>query len=186
MSASIYQKHTEELLKIIFAADSVKREWSIWDNASDGFRRINTMYAPRLDIAVGPFNTTTQNKHFDTTAIRSFNGHPLIASIIVKGQEENQNWQYNNNPRCLLAIEIEYSGSSKHILGDYTNASMMGHIGVVVSSAKNYEKISRVGEYVKTLRQLEKAPADLFCNTVHYREDEFEAVLRSHIPNNQA
>lgn len=186
MSAAIYQRRMEELLKLIFSADMIKREWSIWDGARDGFRRTNTMYAPRLDIAVGPFNTTTENKHFDTTAIRNFDGNPLIASIILKGQEENQNWQYNNNPRCLLAIEIEYSGSSKHILGDYTNASMMGHIGVVVSSAENYEKISRVGEYVKTLRQLEKASADLFCNTVHYREDEFEALLRRHIPDNHA
>lgn len=66
----------------------------------------------------------------------------------------------------------------------YANASMMGHIGIVVSSTKNYEKISRVGEYVKTLRQLEKAPADLFCNTGLYREDEFEELLRWHIPQN--
>lgn len=186
MSATIYQSHMENLLKQIFLAENVKREWSIWNGAEDGFRRTNTTYAPRLDIAVGPFNTTTENKHADTTAIRDFNEHPLIASIILKGQEENQNWQYNNNPRCLLAIEIEFSGSSKHILGDYTNASMMGHIGVVVSSAKNYEKISRVGEYIKTLRQLEKAPADLFCNVVVYEENEFEGLLTRHIPQNPA
>lgn len=186
MSAAIYQKHIEVLLGRIFSAEMIKREWSIWDGARDGFRRTNTTYAPRLDIAVGPFNTTTENRHADMTAIRDFNGHPLIASIIINGQDKNQNWQYNNNPRCLLAIEIEYSGSSKHILGDYTNASMMGHIGVVISSAENYEKINRVGEYVKTLRQLEKAPADLFCNTVHYRENEFEALLRRHVPDNHA
>lgn len=186
MSAAIYQKHIEVLLGRIFPAEMIKREWSIWDGARDGFRRTNTTYAPRLDIAVGPFNTTTENRHADTAAIRAFNEHPLIASIILKGREENQPWQYNNNPRCLLAIEIEYSGSSKHILGDYTNASMMGHIGVVISSAENYEKISRVGEYVKTLRQLEKAPADLFCNTVHYREDEFEDLLRRHIAQSHA
>jgi pyruvate formate-lyase activating enzyme-like uncharacterized protein len=67
-----------------------------------------------------------------------------------------------------------------------TIASMMGHIGVVVSSAESYEKINRVGEYVKTLRQLEKAPADLFCNTVLYKEDEFEALLRGQIPQHLA
>lgn len=48
------------------------------------------------------------------------------------------------------------------------------------------KKINRVGEYVKTLRQLEKAPADLFCNTVIYREDEFEALLRGQIPQHLA
>lgn len=186
MSATIYQNHVENLLKQIFSAENVKREWSIWQDAEDAFRRARTTYAPRLDIAVGPFNITTENRYIDIDTMRGFNEHSLIQEIILKGQRENQNWQYNNNPRCLLAIEIEYSGSSKHILGDYTNASMMGHIGVVVSFAKNYEKISRVGEYVKTLRQLEKAPADLFCNTVHYREDEFEALLRRHIPQNQA
>lgn len=185
MSATIYQSHVENLLKQIFPHENVKREWSIWNGAEDGFRRTKTTYAPRLDIAVGRFNTTTENRHADTAAMRVFNEHPLIEAVILKGQEENQNWQYNSNPRCLLAIEIEYSGSSKHILGDYTNASMMGHIGVVVSFAGNYEKISRVGEYVKTLRQLEKASVDLFCNTVHYREDEFETLLRRHIPQNQ-
>jgi hypothetical protein len=184
MSATIYQSHVENLLKQIFPDENVKREWSIWNGEEDGFRRTNTTYAPRLDIAVGPFNITTENRYEDTEVIRSWNAQNLINEIITKGQQENVDWRYNNNPRCLLAIEIEYNGSSKHILGDYTNASMMGHIGIVVSSTKNYKKISRVGEYVKTLRQLEKAPADLFCNTVLYREDEFEELLRRHIPQN--
>jgi hypothetical protein len=48
------------------------------------------------------------------------------------------------------------------------------------------KKINRVGEYAKNLRQLEKAPTDLFCNTVIYREDEFEALLRGQIPQHLA
>ncbi len=118
MSAIGYQKRMEELLKLIFPADSVKREWSIWNSARDDFRRTKKMYAPRLDIAVGPFNTSTENRHFDTTVIQNLNRHPLISSIILEGKKKNQKWQYNKNPRCLLAIEIEFSGSSKHILGD--------------------------------------------------------------------
>ena len=35
----------------------------------------------------------------------------------------------NKNPRCLLSVEVEFSGSSKLIMGDFTNAGMMGHVG---------------------------------------------------------
>lgn len=116
ISATVYQNRIEELLKLIFPVDSVKKEWSIWDGAEDGFRRTSTTYAPRLDIAVGPFNITTQNKHEHIQSIQKSSNHDLIQSIIKIGKEENQDWGFNRNPRCLLAVEIEFSGSSKHIL----------------------------------------------------------------------
>ena len=140
MSATIYQKHIEEKLKKIFVPQDVKREWSIWENSKDAWKR-RSAYAPRLDLALGPFNLTATNKDRDIEIIKDAANNPLILETIQKGQADNQNWRYNANPRCLLAVEIEFSGSSKHILGDYTNASMMGYLGIVISSTHNYEMI---------------------------------------------
>ncbi len=181
MSASIYQEHTKEILERLFSPELVEKEWSIWKDAKDRWRNRQS-YAPRLDIAVGPFNLTSENRHRDTTAIRGFERHPVISHLIEIGREQNNgDFNYNINPRCLLAIEIEFSGSSKHILGNFTNASMMGLIGLVIGPVEKYAKISRVGDYFRTVRELEKAPPELFSNTVHMECEEFSELLQSYL-----
>ena len=81
----------------------------------------------------------------------------------------------NANPRCSLAIEVVFSGSSKHILGDITNASMMGLYGLVVvkDEERILEKAKRIFEYVKRIIEVGKAPANLFQNTRILSASEF-------------
>lgn len=58
---------------------------------------------------------------------------------------EGANW----NARCFLAIEVEDSGSRKHLLGDMINASVSGRIGVLVGyNEDKYQTFMRHLEYL--------------------------------------
>ena len=105
-----------EALRVHFGPEQVVSEWSVRRNAADTFGDAAT-YAPRLDIAVGPFNATFQNRHDDANAIHSVH-HPIVERLKRAVWDQNHGGIYQNrNPRCLIAIEVEYSTSSKHILG---------------------------------------------------------------------
>ena len=174
MGAEKSQKKAYILLSGIFGEDLVHSEFSIGTDATDVFAG-KKRYLPRLDLAVGPFNVSTQ-KDVNSRMIRAASDHPLIVRIIdIARQQSGGNFTANVNPRCLLAIEIEFSGSSKHILGDFTNASMMGFVGLVIgpSDEEYMNKIRRVSEYVRTLRVLEKTPSNLFTNVACMDVDEF-------------
>jgi len=152
MKAKQAQQQITHILRHIFGDDSVKPEWQVWPRTTE-------LYKPLLDIAVGPFNITANNyENRDRDKIEASSRHPLIEEITREGRRQNENFIENENPRCLLAIEIEHSGHCKYILGDYTNASIIGLIGVVVGCSESYARIRRVGEYIRILRDLRKAP----------------------------
>jgi hypothetical protein len=178
MSAVAFQKQAFDLLKRAFPPDRVSFEFSIGTAATDVFAGVKR-YLPRLDLAVGPFNVSTQ-RDVNSRLIRAQRNHPLIQKIISHARRQNAGeFNENDNPRCLLAIEIEFSGSSKLILGDFTNASMMGLVGLVIgpSAGKYMQQIRRVAEYVLTLRRLEKAPEHLFTNVACMDENEFKSLF---------
>jgi len=180
MSASVFQKQAFALLKQAFSKDDVSSEFSIGTGATDVFAGAKR-YLPRLDLAVGPFNISTE-RDVNSRLIRAKRDHPLIQKVIIHAREQNaREFHENANPRCLLAIEIEFSGSPKLILGDFTNASMMGLVGLVIgpSSGHYMRQIRRVAEYVRTLRKLEKAPEHLFTNVACMDENEFKALFDS-------
>lgn len=183
MGAKPTQIQVTQLLRRVFPSSLICPEWSVRTGANDTFTKSNkSVYAPRLDIAVGPFNPTVENIGEDVRSIHSSSRHPLVQKIVRFGEEQNDGYfSLNNNPRCLLGIEIEWDGSSKHILGDYTNASMMGLIGVVIGFPKNLEKMQRVGQYARELRRLNKAPHDLFTNIVFFSADEFTRLLETEV-----
>lgn len=155
----------------------VVREWSVRSGAQDVFADI-AAYAPRLDIAVGPFNTSFEHRHEDSYAIHAFK-HPLIATLRDAIQKQNPNFYENHNPRCLVGIEIEYATSSKHILGGITNAGMLGRLGIVVGSPDLIGKVRRIHAYVRKLREVEKAPGEMFGNVGCFEHAEFLALIRN-------
>jgi len=104
--------------------------------------------------------------------------HPIIQRIIQDVERQNGvGFIFRENPRCLLAIEIEFSTSSKHILGGFTNASMMGLVGVVIGPEDKYAKIARIAKYAHKLKETGKAVDGLFLNVACYTTGEFMALV---------
>jgi hypothetical protein len=163
MIASDYQRATETALKRYFA--DVRLEWSVVKDATDALAADLNRYAPRVDIAVGPFNTTPGP---DTNICET-----LLPSQL---RELFADRPPNRNPRCLLAIEVIFSGTSKHIMGDMLNASSLGLYGLIVGRDTQMPKIRRIGSYLELLVQLEKQPP-LFHNVVALGSSEFNALL---------
>src|SRR6267143_917127 len=182
MAAQQYQAKVYKLLVRIFGQERVRSEWNIRGDAADKFKNPAT-YAPRVDIAVGPFNLTADSVGHDVHKILEANGHRLMQEMIATIQTQNNDYFIENkNPRCLLAIEIEFSGSSKHILGDIPTASMTGLVGVVIGPSKSIRKIERVSQYVRLLRSVKKAPPDLFANVACFEAKHFVKLLEKHLP----
>src|SRR5882672_2456061 len=103
------QERIKEALKAHFG-DVVTVEWDISKNATDLFTANGGLYAPRVDVAVGPTNSTPGNRRQQISAYWQQNA-PASLKDKFGGLLENP------NPRCVLAIEVVYSGSSKHLLG---------------------------------------------------------------------
>jgi len=166
-STSFQNVITEKLGKYF---PEVEKEWDVTKNATDLFS--TDVYGPRLDVAVGPFNTEEGNK-IDEIRNAFFQKVPQELKNII----ESRNLRENRNPRCMLAIEVVYSGSSKHILGDITNASMMGLYGFVVANSSTFDKLKRIFEYSKVIKHVGKAPVDLFSNVCVISDKEFLKLL---------
>lgn len=163
MRAREYQRVAEARLKRHF--DDVVVEWSVVKGATDALRRDIHRYAPRVDIAVGPFNTTPgPDARIDEQLL------PMCLRQLFSDRPRNP------NPRCLLAIEIVFSGSSKHIMGDTLNAGAHGLFGLVVGADVLMPKIRRIGTYLQVLADLEKLPP-MFRNVVALGADEFDALF---------
>ena len=163
--ASAYQADAVARLRPHF--DDVRLEWSVVKDATDAMRREIRRYAPRVDIAIGPFNTTPGPDPHISEALLPECLRPIF-----------ENRPPNPNPRCLLAIEVVYSGSSKHIMGDTLNAGALGLYGLVLGRLELVPKIRRVAAYLELLAELEKLPR-LFRNVVALSTQEFDRMLTS-------
>jgi hypothetical protein len=176
MTAKETQAALAGFLATMIDADHVKSEWSVRTDATDDVYD-KSSYAPRLDLAIGPFNVSSE-REANVQLILHHQRHPLIVALRREVIRQNHGSFYvNRNPRCLLAIELEYSTSSKHILGGITNASLLGYIGVIVGNARYIAKIRRIYEYACRLREVEKAHGDMFANVACFDEEEFFSLL---------
>ncbi len=54
-------------------------EWNMRKGATDAFQDAAS-YAPRVDVAIGPFNLSFQNQERDAERIRTFD-HPLVEQL---------------------------------------------------------------------------------------------------------
>jgi hypothetical protein len=175
VKAKATQQKIIHQLSSSFDPEHVKSEWNIRKDSTDAFAD-RMIYAPRPDIAVGPFNLSREAANLDSAAIYEAARGDMGRALIEAVEHQNEGvFNPNSNPRCLLAIEIEFNGSSKHVLGSITNASMLGFIGVVIASPAYANKVMRIGAYARALRQVQKAPEGLFTNVAYFEASEFIA-----------
>jgi len=176
-----YQELVCNTLQGIFGETDVKKEWNVAKDSKDDFTR--ELYCPRLDVAVGPFNIDRDIER-NKSAIKTL-AHihrDFIDRMLRYSQQQGNNVESflenaNPNPRCFLAIEIENSGSSKHMLGNIANVSIIGSIGVVIPF--NYKKASlcnRIKKYVTFATQVGKTE-DVFKNVLIIDKENFLRVL---------
>ena len=166
-------------------AIEIKKEWDVTKCSRDGFRRDKSrggIYAPRIDIAVGPFNidTGSANPYNMGCAYEKY-GKLFLRDIISKGTViSNQGeFSYNQNPRCTVAIEIEKHSEIKRIISDVFNASVIGKIGIFVydNNKKSEAASHRLLEYFRLLQQNRKVDDQILKNVVFVKSEEMISIL---------
>ncbi len=185
MNARDYQNKIRTGLQHIFPNESVEREW---DSVKFDFHTGNhrDVYAPRHDLAVSPFNTYPDlDISVDRTKVMQT--HPFTKRLIKDKLEAGLSLKklWNSSSRCYLAIEIEFSGSSKHILGSILNASVSGSLGIVVADSHNRSKIDNLVHYFLRLESLELLKLNkIIANLFVFEDDEFLDLLSEFVPPN--
>lgn len=157
-------------------------EWDVAKDSQDDFTR--ALYSPRLDICVYPTNTNrhlTGNQHIDVAFLAN---RPLLTTLHGASHRRHEPLDHvllggNINPRCFLAVEIENSGSKKHMLGDIINAAYLGKFGIVVAvGQKQFRSFTRILEYLKFCVAVGKAQ-ERFENVLLFEADELLAALNN-------
>jgi hypothetical protein len=82
MGAKEKQAEIRDILTTMFDSDLVKSEWSVRAEATDDvYDKLS--YAPRLDLAVGPFNVTKGRKEDDyQRRVEPWLDHPREFSLL--------------------------------------------------------------------------------------------------------
>ncbi len=151
-----YQSHLAETLKVVLNGCEVKKEWDVAKNSQDALNR--QIYCPRLDLAVGPFNTdgnvAVNNERIEEAYNRH---HAFVSRLNQAAQTSGFRANSNPNPRCFLAIEIENSGSRKHRLGSIMNTAALGKVGIVIGwNADVTKSLPRIHGYLGYLSEHNK------------------------------
>ncbi|MFP3950477.1 MAG: hypothetical protein ACLFUZ_05330 [Candidatus Micrarchaeia archaeon] len=193
--SKLFQNSMQMALEKYFGNETpVKAEWP-------SFLRQKNIYSPRVDIAVGPFSTeddTSLSSRYNSMANTYSN---LIDGLIDKFRSNLDEFRranraslplgeipsdhaffgkksFNDNARCFIAIEIERSGSKKHMLGDIVNSSSLGRIGLIVAwDAKRLKSFLRMLEYWNFLKSKGKPSFDS-RNVLVITKDQLVASLQ--------
>jgi len=181
-----YQELASDSLSKIFGGSNVIKEWNVAKESKNAFTR--ELYSPRLDIAIGPFNID-ENIEYNQNNIKStiFSKRSFIETMLQNSEPPTNTFtldrflnNINQNPRCFLAIEIENSGSSKHMLGNIVNVSILASIGVVIPfSDKKLSLCKRITKYVTFATEVRKLKG-VFKNVLIINKANFWRLLESY------
>jgi hypothetical protein len=172
--------HKDEILaelERVFGDENAIPEWDVARNSGDTLTR--ELYCPRIDFAVGPFNTdanTIENIRLINESCEKFDG--LLHRLRLTSDNRNLSLNPNRNPRCFLAIELENKTSRKHRLGSLVNASAMGKIGIVVASNErvftSFAKIRKYLDFLESVSKTSYSPK----NAIILTEEDFLRTLK--------
>jgi len=177
MPARDYQDRIVNILRNIFDASSIMTEWdSVKYDSHSGNHGI--VYAPRHDIAVGPFNSYW-DLDIGVDKTKTMMRHPftkkLYKDILQYRDPLKKIW--NSKSRCYLAIEIDFSGTSKHMLGSIVNASASGSIAIYIVKKTDSDKAVRLSNYLMRLEEYEFLTFNMLRNLIILKDDEFLEFL---------
>tara|TARA_R110002033_G_scaffold36472_2_gene74983 strand:- start:88 stop:657 length:570 start_codon:yes stop_codon:yes gene_type:complete len=186
MTAKQYQDLMLPKLRGRLDGLEVINEWS-------AFRGVYGQYSPRVDIAVGPFSTIT-----DQTLINEYNRilkqEELIMFLrkvfdfhLINTQQSlletekiyhiNSKIRKNKNARCFMAIEIENTSTKKHIMGSMVNACSLGRIGIGVAFNDSVVRtFNRIVRYLSFLERVGKTSYDT-TNFFIITKEQFQELL---------
>ena len=182
MNTKEYQTEIYNQLGCIFGAENVKKEWNTtkFDPHPSSHTQI---YAPFLDIAVGPFNPFW-DLDIGNDLTEGMKTHPFTQRIVQEIGWDNDDYihSWNKFSRCYLAIEIEFSGkkhsnSLKHIFGSMINASVNGSIGIVITDSSVKKKVSRLFNYIRRLDDVSGITIPITENLIRIEKDEFLSII---------
>ena len=141
-----------------FSEDDVIPEWNVAKDAEDIFgsndANLSAKYVPRLDFAVGPFNIAKEEPPFPKREEIKRRGreNETVRKIIELSDVRHANLTPNENPRCLLAVEVESSTGRKHRMGSILNASFIGCYGIVVAKKNKRESEDEIYDSLANIR----------------------------------
>ena len=181
MITNDYQNLCYTRLKVIFGEANVKKEWDVAKNSQDDLTR--NLYCPRLDLAIGPFNIDGEIEHNQQQINEEIQRHSELIDQLIDvsqnytgGRQEFLN-NRNSNPRCLISVEIEDSGSRKHMLGDIANTSILGAIGIVVPlNQAKLEAFKKIMKYIHFARAVGKLKQS-FANVLLINKEDFLRLI---------
>lgn len=192
-----YMERAATSLRVLYPHyESVRTEWMAMireETVYDPPRRSSSqrMYAPVVDIAVGPFAMQWQcvqeyDHLMDTTS--------AFLEILLTQHQQNirlfdsfyhapsleQLKITNQNSRCFLAIEVEKGNpDAKYLMGSMVNAAALGRIGIVVAwDHTRLQQLFRMREYVQFLDELKKNTFDT-TNVLLLDKDQFLQAIES-------
>lgn len=179
MNARKYQNEIANIFRNIFGEELVRVEW---DSVKHDGHTMNhkIIYAPRHDIVVGPFNSY-MDIDLGVDNAEPMKKHPFTKKLYKEHLKDREIMDkiWNKASRCYLVVEIEFSGTSKHIMGSIINASVSGSIGIIVTNEKNIKKTKRISKYLLRLEGLDKLKINLLRNLIIFSEDEFIDFLNN-------
>jgi len=163
-------------LKEVFGDEEVRKEWRSHAENKDWLKP-GVVYAPYPDIAVKPFNTHQGKKgEEERKEIKAV--YPQHESFFQNLFSENISF-INENPRCLLAIEIEGSQKGKHMRGYIINTSILGYIGIVVVNEKLLDDAKKVKEYLDGAFKHGKIKEKVTKNLALFKYEDFKQKLEA-------
>lgn len=142
----------------------------------------NSLYSPRMDVAVGPFAFSgyrfaniNENNYEQLLALQEID--TFVNRLIECGRVlPGFNRAHNQNPRCLFCLEIENANDYKHNLGSIANCSIMGKIGVYI----DYDA-GRLNHFFNFLSEMiRRKKTMIYLNVIFLTRTEFNRFMRNY------
>lgn len=129
-----------QALQAEFPGVVVKPQWAALSGET-------AVYSPRVDVAVGPFalGSTRRMAEYAQLAVdhsgllsrlhADFWNNAREVDLSASVPSLDRMSSLNQNARCFLAIEVDRSGSRKHLMGGAINAAALGRMGLSVAGS---------------------------------------------------